>query len=279
MCRSAGRILLIAICCLAAREGRAQDSGNAAPAGAPSDPKALAQQHVDRGRTASEGGDLLGGLAEFQAAYALVPSPKLLYNMAQVERSLGRPLDALDHYEKFLAETDSDEGDPAFAPKLEKARQAVAALSAQVATLDIAADAGAAILVDDQPRGTAPLAGPLRLSPGPHVVTCRRAGREVRRDVELVAGGRARVEAPFPAPVVAAVALEAPAPLRAPGPLAADLTAKPPVPEQRTGRPFYRRWYFWSAVGAVVVAAGATAWLWPRRPPCDATDARCFNAN
>src|SRR4051812_14864940 len=68
------------------------------------DATAAAQTHVDSGKAFSDAGNFADALAEFEAAYELVRSPKLLYNMAQIERRLGKTDEARAHYEAFVRE-------------------------------------------------------------------------------------------------------------------------------------------------------------------------------
>src|SRR4051794_5040167 len=64
--------------------------------------KTRAQAHVDRGVAYSDQKAFDSALDEYQAAYAIFPSPKLLYNMAELQLALGRFVEALANYEGFL---------------------------------------------------------------------------------------------------------------------------------------------------------------------------------
>src|SRR5206468_7323218 len=77
-------------------------------------------------------GDYTGALEKFQDAYATVPSPKLLFNIGQAERDLGRTVDAIQAFEKFLADA------PDASPKtIAEARGEVADLQKKVGRLQI----------------------------------------------------------------------------------------------------------------------------------------------
>jgi len=82
--------------------------------------------------------------ARFESAYAKVPSPKLFFNFAQVHRRLGRTVEALDFYERYLAET------PDAPAKLRtEAQQRTADLKKRVATIAIrSAAVGHEVTVD-----------------------------------------------------------------------------------------------------------------------------------
>jgi tetratricopeptide (TPR) repeat protein len=49
-------------------------------------------------------GDLAGALEKFEAAYVAFPSPKLMFNIGQANRDLGRPVEAVEAFQRFLAE-------------------------------------------------------------------------------------------------------------------------------------------------------------------------------
>jgi hypothetical protein len=69
-------------------------------------------------------------------------------------------------------------------------------LTPQPALIDVKAPAGAEIVVDDRQAGLAPLARPIEVTPGRHVVSVMDRGREpFVRQVELLGGDRVPVEA------------------------------------------------------------------------------------
>jgi len=64
---------------------------------------AKARALADRGRARHEAGDYPGAIAAFTEAYALAPSPALLFNLAQSYRLGGQCQDASTMYNRFLA--------------------------------------------------------------------------------------------------------------------------------------------------------------------------------
>src|SRR6266700_981202 len=64
-----------------------------------------ALRDLKEGNRLFEAGDYMAALARFESAYGKVPSPKLFFNFGQVHRRLGRTVEALEFYERFLAET------------------------------------------------------------------------------------------------------------------------------------------------------------------------------
>jgi tetratricopeptide (TPR) repeat protein len=133
-------------------------------------------------------GDYLGALKLFQRAYAVYASPKILFNLAQTYRELGRKVAALDAYERFLRDT------PANTRKklVRLARRRVQKLKSQLGTLRVAVSLpGAAILIDGQEVGLSPMDVPKRLLPGRHLVVVRREGyRTATATVTVRAGQR-----------------------------------------------------------------------------------------
>ena len=67
-----------------------------------------AQAHVDAGKAAYNAGDYEAASREFDAAYAIVPEPVLLYGWAQSRRLGGHCAEAVALYRRFLASDLSD---------------------------------------------------------------------------------------------------------------------------------------------------------------------------
>ncbi len=73
-----------------------------APAGG--DARAQAQAHLSRGNDLFTSDKFDDALAEFQAAFAAFPSPKLHFNIGQCQRALGHLSEALAEFRRFLDE-------------------------------------------------------------------------------------------------------------------------------------------------------------------------------
>lgn len=131
-------------------------------------------------------GQFVEALTQFEAAYAIFPSPKLHYNIAQTLHELGRPLEALAQYEAFLAGVAREE----MAAQRELANQRVFDLQGEIAMLALqCSSAGAAVSVDGKPSGETPLPAPLRLMPGRHVILVDKPGFERHvLEMDLAAG-------------------------------------------------------------------------------------------
>jgi len=104
----------------------------AAPPGADPVAKAKAQAVLKEGTALYERGDFAAALDRFETAYGIFPSPKLQFNIGQADRSLGRPLEAVEAFEKFLAQV------PDAAPELlSEARQSVVELRGKLGQVKI----------------------------------------------------------------------------------------------------------------------------------------------
>src|SRR6266550_719215 len=76
-----------------------------APAPAPAgdgQAKARAQALLSEGTAAYGRGDYAAALDKFTAAYRIFPSPKLWFNIGQANRDLGRPVEAVAAFDRFL---------------------------------------------------------------------------------------------------------------------------------------------------------------------------------
>jgi len=144
----------------------------APPAAATTEPERLeALRDLQEGNRLFDAGDYVAALALFERAYAKVPSPKLFFNFGQVHRRLGRTVEALEFYERYLNETPNP---PA---KLRaEAQQRIGELQELVATLEIRSEiAGHEVTVDGHSYGATPLPRPVRVAPGPHQIVVVRS--------------------------------------------------------------------------------------------------------
>src|SRR3954468_17390347 len=66
------------------------------------DEKAQARALLVEGGGLLQSGDYAEALSRFEKAYALVPSPKIQYNLGLAYLGLGRPADALQAFQTFV---------------------------------------------------------------------------------------------------------------------------------------------------------------------------------
>jgi tetratricopeptide (TPR) repeat protein len=233
-------ILLLATVALS---GVAPALAAAAEPAAAADPlrKEEARAHLKRGAQLIDAEDLTGALAEFEAAYRLVPSPAIFQNFGIVYQGLGRKAAALDAFERFLAEA------PSAPPEMRAhAQRAVQALRPEVALLRVRADlAGAGIFVDGRPMGRTPQEKPIYLDPGPHQLSVEGgAGMAHTQRVEARAGQLLEIPARL-SPRASTPAAAAPA-----------AEVKQAAPSPAAGRARWQRPAAWVAATGAVLAAG-----------------------
>jgi outer membrane receptor for ferrienterochelin and colicin len=94
------------------------------------DVRTEARSHFRRGMALIEQGDVDVGVAELERAYATLPHPNVLYNIASAYAEAGRYADALDYFERYLL------SEP---PDREEVRAIVQAIESRVAASQSAA--------------------------------------------------------------------------------------------------------------------------------------------
>ncbi len=173
---------------------------------AAADNKTAARNLLVEGSDLLKSGEYSQALAKFQAAFDMVPSPKIHYNFGLAYQGLGRPAEALGAFQKFVTEAQDVP-----AANVTKAKQFMADLRTKVAWLDVTGDVrGAEISVDGRALGTGPLAGETAIDPGVHQVTVEAPGKPpFLQKISPTAGEKVRV--------VARLAAETPAPAFRPG--------------------------------------------------------------
>jgi tetratricopeptide (TPR) repeat protein len=202
--------------------------------------KMRAQALLSEGTSAYGRGEYATALEKFTAAYKIFPSPKLWFNIGQANRDLGRPVEAIAAFDKFL----SDAGD-APPETLAEARRSAAELKTKLGQIQVTcATDGAEITVDGKQVGHTPLDDMVWTTPGSHQVAVQHAGfAPAIEDVSVDAGKSTLVNF-----VLHPIDLRAPNPGGGPG---GDARAA-------ESQPVYRRAWFWVAA-AVVIGAGVTA--------------------
>jgi hypothetical protein len=253
-----------------------------APAPRPSaaQDKARAQVLLNEGADLYDLGNLVEALGRFQSAYAAYPSPKLWFNIGQAQRDLGRHVEAMEAFERFLSEAkDAPVG------TLGEAHRSVSELRLKLGRITISCPTrGALVSIDGTRVGTTPMPAPMWLAPGTHQIGVGRydlapavqrivvvPGREATITFQLhVAEAKPSVVVPTPSspPPSPAAVLAAPPPTPAPAlpPPAAFsptvLVAEPTpqrgmentIPEGEASWPsLAHNWRFWASVSGAVV--------------------------
>ena len=144
------------------------------PSAAVADRLARAKELNREGIALLDAGENERALDYFRRSRQEFPSSKNVANVAICLDKLGRYDEALEVYEELLTRFASglDEDDKAaIAP-------AMAALRARVGSLVISSSQGGALVIDGRARGELPLAGPVRVLRGPHLVRVLKDGYE-----------------------------------------------------------------------------------------------------
>jgi tetratricopeptide (TPR) repeat protein len=212
--------------------------------------RAQAKEHFQAGVAAYEAQRYGDALTHFQEAYRIKPHPLVRVNMANCYDRLGKPLQAIFHFERFLEESDPN------AAQRKEVTDALRGLRGKVSelTLRITPD-GASVTIDGGDRRKSPILEPIRLEAGMHMIEVALAGYQAeKRDLVLEGGQRSDVAitleralaaqppvvavtptAPVAQQPVAALPEAEPAPAEAERPVEED--ERPPVAERPPADP------------------------------------------
>jgi tetratricopeptide (TPR) repeat protein len=141
-----------------------------------------AQVHFKRGAELYDEDNYRGALIEFQRAYELAPSYRILFNIGQVEMELQNYAGALRAYQRYLREGGPDVP----AARTAQVTQEIERLKGRVGQITIETTDGAEVFIDEISIGFAPLPEPALVNAGRHKVAVHIAGRDpVSRVVDL----------------------------------------------------------------------------------------------
>ena len=228
----------------------------ATPPAATPEAKAKAQSLLTEGAKLYEKGSLVPALEKFNEAYAAYPSPKLLFNIGQASRDLGRPAEAMEAFQRFLAEATDAPPD-----MTAEAKRSMAELEPKLGKLRIqCSTVGAEVSLDGRPLGKAPITDLVWAVPGGHQVTARHPNMAPAiEDIEVNASWVHTVVLSMQP--LAKVAVEEPV---RPKPKAAEAElVKQPLPEETPAAPSARggRIWTWVAAGGAVAFAGSATFF------------------
>ena len=208
-----------------------------APQAARAGEKEEARKHYDRALELADDGQLEGATVEFQRSYDLTHHFAVLYNIGQVFVSLARPVEAVDAYQRYLA----DGGRKIPPSRRAEVEEEIVRQKARIATLEIRGlPGGAAVRLDGKDIGKAPIAAPLRVGVGTHTIAASAEGCDPAETEVTVAGEDHRVVEL----VLVKRGVETPPP-----PAVATVVEPPPPPAARIAPPTMA-----PAVGAPVVS-------------------------
>jgi len=210
--------------------------------------KAKAQSLLTEGSALYEKGDYADALDKFKQAFATYDSPKLLFNIGQANRDLGRPVEALEAFERFLI------GALDAAPEtIADAKKSVEELQKKLGRLRVDCQTdNATISIDGKDVGLTPLPRLLWATAGRHQVTARHWNfPPAVEDVEVRAGTVQTVRVVLQVPV-------AQAPQPDVSPERSDLASAEAKPAETSGWWMGRTWT-WVALGSAAVLTGGAA--------------------
>lgn len=207
--------------------------------------KAQAQKLVLEARTEFEKGSYKDAVGKFEEAYRLFPVPKMLYNIGITYEALRKKDRAVCALERFVAE--APDADPALRTD---AAAKISKMKPQVGYVEVTAPEGAVLFIDGEEHAVAPAKHALCAELGRHRVVALVAGvAPVGVDVSVSAKGPVKV-ALDPASNTAKI-LSSPEDEKV-------VAAGKPEDQPARGKPIFKKWWFWTAVGGVVVV-GTTA--------------------
>jgi tetratricopeptide (TPR) repeat protein len=235
------------------------------------DPKGAARAHFQKGLAAFADQRFAEAAEEFDAAYKLSPAFKLLYNIGLVDVALGRSVEAVDAFDRYLKQ-----GASAIpADRRREVSDEIEKQLARIGTVSIRTfPEGAEIRIDGALIGRTPLSKPVRVNAGRHTVEAILAGHSTQTR-EIAISGRAEnaiemtleaIAAPAPSgpaisaepttpaaspPVVEKVIIETPAPPSGVSEKAQIERESPPPQSAPTSSIGWQR-----IAGIVVIAAG-----------------------
>ncbi|WP_157068903.1 PEGA domain-containing protein [Sandaracinus amylolyticus] len=242
--------------------------GIASPRAAAQDDRERARVEFQRGVDAYGRADYQVALEAFQEAYRLAPHPMVRVNIANAYEQLDRPLEALFHFERFLAESTG-----ASREQRREVDAAVRRLRQRVGELDLhVTPDGAVVTIDGTEQRRAPIAEPVRVVAGDHTIDIQLDGYRAERRTVTVAGGQtarvdvrlARAEAVVASGVgaspVEATGTEAEPVVAStePEPVVEPIAEPEPTPPPSSGGGFRILEGVWVA-GAITIAAGIAA--------------------
>lgn len=229
--------------------GAAARAAETPPAEAGATPAQRAKQHYLQGEAYFKAKNFSEAMDEYQKGYLEKPDPVFIFNIAQCQRLLGNGAAAVEFYQRYLKEAPDGAGRPVAEREIAELRRA-------------SEPRGAA-----QPAAVAPPETSVPQAPPGPIVPLPAAAQPAPAVAEAPPPA-----APAPAPATDEVApATAPALPAAPAP---DASRSSPVfvtaEAQQAEKPVYTRWYFWTAIGVLVVStvivAAATS---SSRPNCD----------
>jgi len=150
--------------------------------------KEEARKHYDHAIELADEGQLEEAMIEFQRSYDLTNHFAVLYNIGQLFVSQAKPIEAVDAYERYLADGDKQ------IPQARRAQveKEIQRQKTRIATLEIhGLPEGAIVSIDGKEIGMVPISSPVQLGVGTHTVSASAKGYEPA-EVDVTVAGQDR---------------------------------------------------------------------------------------
>lgn len=182
--------------------------------------------------------------AKFSQAYAVLKAPAVLFNLARTEQLTGRLREAAEHFKEYSALAEQPK---VSAESRRQAREFLADVRNKLGHVQVTATSGAALLLDGDAAGIAPLAEAMDVSPGAHKLEARLGARSKTAAVSVGPGQMESVSFDL---------TEAPPPPAVPSPSPPPSTA-PPLQRPESPAEEGSSTRTWLAVGLGTAAVGS----------------------
>jgi len=265
-----GGALLVAVALCAGVPLAVRAQAPAEAAGDDQEARTRAKALFETGVAAYEAGRYEDALASFQEAFRVRPHPLVRVNIANCYDKLGKPLEALFHFEQFNA---ADVGSP---EQRKEVSAAVERLRKQVGQVVVRVSPdGAMVTIDDGEQRRTPIVDALSLTAGTHEIEVKLDGYQtVRRSLQVQGGTTTELNlvlprAGEPAPVapageqpqVAAPPAAEPEPAPEAAPAAESAPAHGPLAAQDSPRLPKHFWIVGGVSAALLLAGSVTGIL------------------
>jgi tetratricopeptide (TPR) repeat protein len=198
--------------------------------------KAVAKAHYEAATRLYDIKEWAKALDEYKAAYLAKPDPAFLFNIGQCYRKLGRLDQALDFYQEYLKKAPPDDPNRAN-------------VEARIRNTDTSDMFEGEAPPKPAAQPVQPPPSPPQVPPVPEPVTPEPAGTPPPAVDSPVPVGQPTAVPLFPTAAQPAAVQ----------PAGVDLAAVEPAGQANTPAAFYKTWWFWTGVGAVVVAGTVAA--------------------
>lgn len=185
--RLAGRRVALTVALVAGIHAAPLRAQPTAPqTGAPLDEDQLLQSSIKQAKAQVAAGELAQALRTLQAAYQRVPTPALLWPIADLHLRLQQPKEGLEILDRYVAQVRPERMPPG--QRLADVEQLRGQFQKQQAHLTVVGvRPGSTLVVDEVEVGRTPLAKPLVLNPGRHRLEVRSL-QSVGSDLQLQPG-------------------------------------------------------------------------------------------